>query len=148
MAYLSPFFNSQSISKTNLFSGSMTAFLEADLVIIAAVLTAVIVFALTLYACTTKTDFTMCGGFLFMMCIGLIGATILSMFWQNRILQIIITYGGALLFGVYLIYDTQLICGKHSHKLSVDDYVLGAMMLYIDIIQLFIYILRILGEHR
>ena len=62
-------------------SGSMTAFIDAQTVMIAAILTAVIVFALTLYACTTKTDFTMCGGFLFMMVIGLVGASILSIFW-------------------------------------------------------------------
>lgn len=126
----------------------MTAFIDPKTVMIAAILTAVIVFALTLYACTTKTDFTYCGGILFMLCLGLVGASILSIFWSNRILDIAITYGGALLFGLYLIYDTQLIVGKHSHKLSIDDYVLGAMMLYIDIIQLFIYILRILGSSR
>lgn len=115
---------------------------------IAALLTSAIVIALTLYACTTDSDFTECGAFLFMLSIGFLVAGIMSIFWKNRILQIIISYCGALLCGIYIIYDTQLIMGKHANFLTVDDYILAAMMLYIDIIQLFIYILRILGDKR
>lgn len=114
----------------------------------AAILTAAIVVALTAYAFHTKQDFTLCGGLLFMVLLGLIVATILSIFWQNRILQIAITYGGAILFGIYLIYDTQLIMGDRSRSMSIDDYIMAAMMLYIDIVQLFIYILQILGDNR
>lgn len=83
-----------------------------------------------------------------MFLIGLIVASILSFFYQSRILQIAITYGGAILFGIYLIYDTQLIVGDRSRVMSIDDYVMAAMMLYIDIVQLFIYILQILGDSR
>jgi len=101
-------------------------------------MTATIVVALTLYACTTDTDFTFCGGFLFMVSIGFIVATILNIFIKSHFLKIVLSFVGALLFGIYIIYDTQLICGKHNSSLSIDDYIMGAMMLYIDIIQLFI----------
>lgn len=53
---------------------------------------------------------------------------------------------GVLIFGLYLIFDTQLILGKGRHKLSIDDYVLGALILYIDIIMIFIYILSLAGS--
>lgn len=111
-------------------------------------LTAAIVVALTIYAFTTEKDFTLCGGLLFMALIGLIVASILSIFFKNKIFEILIMGCGAILFGIYLIYDTQLIMGNRSQSLSIDDYILASMMLYIDIVQLFIYILQILGESR
>ena len=49
---------------------------------------------------------------------------------------------------MYLIIDTQLIMGGRNKELTLDNYVLGAVMLYIDIVQLFLQLLRILGERR
>lgn len=68
----------------------------------------------------------------------------ISLFSQNKILHVIITGFAALLFGVYLIYDTQLIVGGHKHSLEVDDYIIAALTLYIDIISLFLQILELL----
>ena len=45
---------------------------------------------------------------------------------------------------IYIVYDTKMIC----EKLSIDDYVIGALMLYTDIIQLFLYILRASGNNN
>ena len=53
-------------------------------VMIAALMTAAITIALTAYACTTDTDFTICGGLLFMVLLGLIVASIISIFWPNE----------------------------------------------------------------
>ena len=53
-----------------------------------------------------------------------------------------------LLGSIYIVYDTQLIMGDRSRQLSVDDYIWAAMMLYIDIVRLFLYILQLLGKHR
>lgn len=57
---------------------------------------------------------------------------------------------GACLFSVYLAYHTKLIVGgKHTkYQMSEKDYVFGAMTLYNDIINMFIYVLRLLGEDR
>jgi len=52
---------------------------------------------------------------------------------------------GVLLFGMYLVIDTQLIIGQGRHSLGIDDYVLGALILYIDIIMIFVYLLQLLG---
>jgi FtsH-binding integral membrane protein len=52
---------------------------------------------------------------------------------------------GCIIFGIYLVIDTQLIVGGGRYELSLDDYVAGALLLYIDIIQIFLYILSLLG---
>jgi FtsH-binding integral membrane protein len=55
---------------------------------------------------------------------------------------------GAVLFSAYLAYHTRLVVsGKHSkYQLNEQDYVFGAMTLYSDVINIFLYILRLLGE--
>jgi FtsH-binding integral membrane protein len=53
---------------------------------------------------------------------------------------------GVILFGVYLVIDTQLVIGGRRLEISMDDYVVGALILYMDIIQIFLYLLRILGR--
>lgn len=52
------------------------------------------------------------------------------------------------LYAFYLIVDTQLIMGGRRNELTLDNYILGAMLLYIDIIQLFLNLLRILGDRN
>ena len=123
----------------------ITALYDPKTVFIAAVLTAGIVVALTIYACTTKTDFTICGGLLYSALMVLMIATIFSFFFWSKILQIIISAVSVILFSIYLVYDTQLILGKGELKLSIDDYIFAAMNLYMDIITIFIEILRLIG---
>ena len=55
---------------------------------------------------------------------------------------------GVIFFGVYIVIDTQMIAKGDRYSLSLDDYVVGALMLYIDIIGLFIYLLRLLGKEN
>ena len=52
----------------------------------------------------------------------------------------------AIMFGIYLVADTQMIIGKGRYEINDDDYILGALILYMDMIQLFLYILKILAE--
>lgn len=114
-------------------------------VFIAAVLTVAITIGLTIYAITTKTDITMCGGVLFMLGMLLIAVSILTYFYgQTKFLMIGGGALGCLVFGLYIVYDTQLIVGGRSHELEIDDYIIGALMLFLDIINLFLQILKIL----
>lgn len=53
---------------------------------------------------------------------------------------------GVILFGIYLVIDTQMIIGGKRLELSTDDYIAAALLLYIDIIQIFLYILQMLGK--
>eukprot|EP01016_Furgasonia_blochmanni_P048838 TRINITY_DN7341_c0_g2_i2.p1 TRINITY_DN7341_c0_g2~~TRINITY_DN7341_c0_g2_i2.p1 ORF type:complete len:260 (-),score=74.20 TRINITY_DN7341_c0_g2_i2:152-847(-) len=117
-----------------------------ETVLIAAGLTAAITVALTIYACTTKTDFTYCGGLLFMFgCVLLVGG-LFAFIFKSATARIVICCLCVILYGLYLIYDTQLVVGGGRVELSVDDYVVGALILYVDIIQLFLKILEILGK--
>ncbi len=116
-----------------------------SLVIWAALLTLGMTIALTVYAFTTKTDITIYGGFLFCVSIGLFFFSILAFFTQLKFLQILITVIAIILYGTYLVYDTQLIAGGKRFQLTLDDYIIGAIQLYLDIVILFLEILRLLS---
>ena len=60
-------------------------------------------------------------------------------------MQLIYACLGALIFSIYLIYDTQLVIGKGTFSYSLDDAYLAAIQLYLDVINLFLFILQILG---
>lgn len=56
---------------------------------------------------------------------------------------------GALIFSVYLVYDTQLMLGgKHKYSISPEEYIFAALNLYLDIINIFLYILTIIGATK
>ena len=133
------------------FEGYMVSCLCAvtspKLVLMAAVMTCAITFALTVYACTTKTDFTVLNSLLFICSMVLLLFGLFCLFTQNKILHIIYCCLGVLIYSVYLIYDTQLIMGDKSRALEIDDYIYASLMLYLDIINLFIYILKLLKEN-
>lgn len=107
----------------------------------AGALTFTVTVALTLYAFYTKTDFTTCGGFLFVCVLVLIVGGILAAIIRNEWLGLGLSILGTIVFGLYLIMDTQMIIGKNQNMFSIDDYIMAAMNLYLDIINLFLYIL-------
>jgi len=104
----------------------------------AAIMTAAVTLALTAYAFSDKSaDFTMMGGMFFMFFGVVFAAFIVNIFIQSSILSLLVSCSFAVVFGIYIIYDTQLIVGRKENALEIDEYILGAMMLYIDIINLF-----------
>ena len=117
------------------------------IVVTAAVITVAVTLALTLYACTTKVDFTFCGGLLFV-CIVLMFFLGFFYFLFGTFLRILYCCLGVLVYSIYLIFDTQLVMGKFGNEYNIDDYIIAALNIYLDIIQLFIYILSILGNSR
>jgi len=133
--------------------GFFSAMYTTSSIILAAGITAFMFIGLSLYACFTKTDYTGCGPYLFVLLLGLCltGFTIGMAQWifgYSRILEIVYASIGAIIFSMYIVYDTQRIVGGRGRQFSVDDYVLAALELYLDIINLFIYILAIFGERR
>lgn len=67
------------------------------------------------------------------------------MFTDSPFLQALYCGLGVLLFGIYIVIDTQMIMGGKSVELEIDEYYFGALLLYIDIISIFLYILQLLG---
>jgi FtsH-binding integral membrane protein len=120
-------------------------FYDPQIVMLAGFLTFAVTAALTLYACTTKTDFTFCGGFLFCCVTILFFWSLFSLifgFYSNTLYCCL----GVIVYSIYLIYDTQMVMGKFGSEFDVDDYVFAALSIYLDIINLFIKILQILGK--
>merc|ERR1712060_128592 len=126
-------------------------------VIICFGLTSAVVVALTFYAFTTKTDMTSMAPYFFCGMLALCGTgmilTLIASFGMTHnpmfsTLQVLYAGAGALFFSAYLVYDTQLIMGGNhqSHQFSVDDYAMAAISLYLDIIQLFLALLRLIGS--
>lgn len=125
-----------------------TVYYDTKFLILGVGITVSLTISLTLFACQTKYDFTGCGPYLLCFLWGLILIGIINCFLENSILLTIQAGIGAIVFSFYIVYDTQLIVGgKHKqYRFSVDDYVLATLSLYLDIINLFIYILQILLE--
>merc|ERR1712198_128665 len=117
-------------------------------VALAAGLTAAIVLALTAFAFQTKIDFTACRGVMFcILMVFLLCGIIMIFLPYNRYAEIGIGAAGASIFSVYLIIDTQMIMGgRHKYKLSPEEYVMAAIAIYLDILNIFLYILKIVGQ--
>lgn len=130
--------------------GFVSAMYTTQSVMIAVVLTGGIFACLTIYAFTTKTDFTGMGGYLMAALCGLMLTSFVCMFFPSPMMQKVMGGLGAIIFSMYIVYDTQLICGgKHkTHQFGVDDYVFAALNIYLDIINLFMYLLSMFGERR
>ena len=109
-------------------------------------------FAMALYGYTTKRDLTGWGSFLFMGLIGLIIASIVNLFVASTALQFAISAIGVLIFTGLTAYDTQKI--KEMYAASDDSEtggkkaIMGALTLYLDFINLFLMLLRFIGDRR
>jgi len=110
--------------------------------------------AISMYGYTTKRDLTSWGTYLFMALIGLILASLVNIFLQSSAIYWITTYAGVLIFVGLTAYDTQKI-KELSARIDARDTenfqkmaIMGALRLYLDFINLFLYLLRILGKRR
>lgn len=101
----------------------------------------------------TRIDLTRIGSILFMALIGLIIASVVNLFLNNDVLYWVISYVGVLIFVGLTAYDTQKIKQMVAEYGSVDEMghklaLFGALSLYLDFINLFLYLLRIFGDRR
>ena len=106
---------------------------------------------MSVYGYFTKTDLTKMGNMLGMALIGIIIASIVNIFMQSSVMYWIISYVGVAVFTGLIAYDTQKIKAlayeednEHTQKLALC----GALSLYLDFINLFIMLLRILGDRK
>lgn len=101
---------------------------------------------LTIYAIFTKSDFTMMWGVIWILFMSFLVFGIFTGIGFSYWLYNLYCVFGVILFGIYIIFDTQMIIGGKRLQLSMDDYVIGALILYIDIIQMFLYLLSLFGR--
>jgi len=111
--------------------------------------------AMSLIGYTTRLDLSKFGSFLLMGLIGLMIAMLVNLFWANTVLGTIITFVGILFFLALTIYDTQRIKRMTLQALQMGDEnvqtrmgILGALSLYLDFINIFLFLLRLGGRQR
>jgi len=108
--------------------------------------------AMSLYGYTTKKDLTGFGSFLIMGLIGLLVASIVNIFLQSSALSFATSAIGVLIFVGLTAYDTQKLRNLYYQIGGVEELrkasVMGALNLYMDFINIFIHLLRFMGERR
>ena len=109
--------------------------------------------AMSLWGYTTKRDLTAMGSFLFMGLIGIIIASLANFFFQSGTMSLVISILGVLTFTGLTAYDTQKIkenydVVSHDGTLAGKSAIMGALSLYLDFINLFLMLLRLLGDRR
>jgi FtsH-binding integral membrane protein len=108
--------------------------------------------ALTLYGTVTKRDLSGMGRFLLMALFGLCIASIINIFLKNGVMDFVISIFGVLIFAGLTAYDTQRLNQLASQASSDDEIgrfsIMGALILYLDFINLFLYLLRLFGKRR
>lgn len=109
--------------------------------------------AMTAYGYFTKKDLTKIGNILFMALIGLIIASVVNLFLKSEMLYWISSYVGVLIFVGLIAYDTQKlkqlnVIGNEGTDEDKKEAIIGALVLYLDFINLFLFLLRIFGRRK
>src|SRR5271156_1418434 len=110
----------------------------------AGILTATAFATLTIYAFVSRRDFSAWGSFFIVGLIVLIVASLLNFFFHSSTLQTVIAGVGVLVFSGLLVFDTWRI----RNTFGPDEYIPAALNLYLDVLNLFLFILRLLGGGR
>jgi FtsH-binding integral membrane protein len=107
--------------------------------------------ALALWGATTKADLSKVGSIAFMALIGLILATVVNVFWANSTLYWVTTYAGVGIFAALTAFDMQKLKQIHERggeAAGTKIAIFGALALYLDFINMFLFLLRIFGRAR
>nr|CAD7461271.1 unnamed protein product [Timema tahoe] len=124
--------------------GVVLTFYDQVIVLQALVLTLSVVAGLSAFTFQTKRDFSFLGYGLFGGLMLLMVAGIMQLFLGSSVLELVISLAGAFLFAIFIVYDTQML----MKTLSPEEYILATINLYLDIVNLFLYILRALEAVR
>ncbi|EFN77089.1 protein lifeguard 4 isoform X2 [Harpegnathos saltator] len=121
--------------------GVVVSMYDTSVVLEALFITLTVLLALTAYTFQTKRDFSFMGFGLFIGLWCLLIGGFIQIFAHSTALELAISIGGALLFCLFIVFDTQMI----MHTLSAEEYILATINIYLDIINLFLHILRALA---
>ncbi|CAH8846384.1 unnamed protein product [Trichobilharzia szidati] len=132
-------------------TGTITSYYDTQSVLIAVGITACLCIAISIFAMQTRIDITKCTSLIFVLSIvvmltGIACIIVYAVSGPNRVLQAVYGGLGALLFGVYLAFDTQHIMGGREQELGAEEYIYGALQLYMDVVNLFLMILSLFGS--
>ncbi|XP_065417448.1 protein lifeguard 3 [Chrysemys picta bellii] len=131
-------------------TGTIASMYSTRAVLITMVITAIVAIIVTVFCFQTKVDFTSCTGLfcvlgIVVMVTGIITAIVLS-FKYIAWLHMLYAAIGAIVFTLFLAYNTQLVLGNRKNAISPEEYVYGALEIYMNIVQIFIFLLQIVGR--
>ena len=110
----------------------------------AAALTVLAFGSLTGYVLLTKKDFSFLGGFVTVGLFVILGGLVLNFFVQAPALGFAMSAGGVLLFSAFILYDTSNVL----HRYREDEWVAATLALFLDVLNLFLFLLRLLSGNR
>ncbi|KAL4657229.1 protein lifeguard 1-like [Arapaima gigas] len=125
--------------------GTVASYHDTTAVSIAMGSTLVISFTIVIFSVQTRVDFTICNGILLVLSVDLLMFGFFCIFFHSTALQVLYGCLGALLFATFLAVDCQLVMGREKYSLNPEEYVFAALILYLDIITIFLYLLILLG---
>ncbi|KAG9277630.1 protein lifeguard 3 [Astyanax mexicanus] len=133
-------------------AGTISSYYDTKSVFLALGITVIVCIAVTVFCFQTKVDFTKCGGLFCVLGIvvfvtGIITAIVLS-FKYIPWLHMLYAAIGAIAFTLFLAYHTQLLIGNRKHSISPEEYVFAALSIYVDVIQIFLFLLQIIGASQ
>lgn len=133
-------------------TGMLSSYYDTKSVIMCLGITALVCLSVTIFSFQTRFDFTSCQGVLFVMLMVLffsgIILVILLPFKYVPWLQAVYAVLGAIVFTMFLAFDTQLLMGNRRYAMSPEEYIFGALNIYLDIVYIFSFFLQIFGSSR
>ena len=124
----------------------ITQFYEPQDVLVAASLTFAMVVGLTLFACCTKMKLNWLFGIGAAISVAIWPLIIFMWIFPSSLLFNIIAFLVVIMTSIYIVWDTKMIMSEKK-GFSTDDYIIAALILYVDIVQLFIWLLSLLGQN-
>uniref|UniRef100_A0A673B5S6 Si:ch211-284o19.8 n=1 Tax=Sphaeramia orbicularis TaxID=375764 RepID=A0A673B5S6_9TELE len=121
--------------------GTIASFHNTNAVVITMASTLVISFAIILFSIQTRFDFTICYGVALILVVDLLMFGFFCTFYYSYMADVAYGCLGALLYSLFLMIDCQLLMGTFSYRLNPEEYVNAALMIYLDIILIFLYLL-------
>ncbi|KAJ8268584.1 hypothetical protein COCON_G00137560 [Conger conger] len=125
--------------------GTVASYHNTTAVIIAMGITIGVSFAIIIFSAQTRVDFTLCNGTLLILSVILLMSGFFCFFFYSNVVQVVYGSLGAILYSVFLAVDCQLVMGRKKYSLDPEEYVFASLILYLDIITIFLYLLILLG---
>ncbi|XP_061835034.1 protein lifeguard 1 [Nerophis lumbriciformis] len=121
--------------------GTMASYHDTRAVIITMASTLAISFTIIAFSAQTRYDLSICHGLLLVLAVDLLMFGVFSTFYYSYIAEVCYGSLGALVYALFLMFDCQLMMGLMGHRLDPEEYVTAALMIYLDIMLIFIYLL-------
>ncbi|XP_014679534.1 PREDICTED: protein lifeguard 2-like [Priapulus caudatus] len=128
--------------------GTISSYYDTKIVLMAMGISTIVCLTVSIFSIQTKYDFTKWGGMLFVaaMVLMIFGIFAIILYRYIPFLNIVYSALMALLFTAFLAFDTQMVMGNKRYSLSPEEYIYGALQIYVDVIYIFLAILSLTGS--